>query len=91
MAVPMAVVLSMAQPAIDRVPEMTVFGAGVSMLTLGRTTAPPTVTVTLAEPVSGVGASVSLADTVMVCGPRLSGAVSSSKLKPTLGQPSRPG
>ena len=75
MALPMAVVLSRAQPVTKIVPETPVFDVGVSILTLGSALL-ETVTVTLAAPVSGVGSSLSVADIVMVCGPGLNGAVS---------------
>src|ERR1022692_2218130 len=65
MAVPIPVTLSMAQPLTKIVPETVAPATGVSMLTLGSQF--ETVTLTLAEPVSGV-ASVSVAQTVMVCG-----------------------
>src|SRR5205085_938440 len=51
---------------------------------------PETLTVTLAEPTSGVG-SVSVAETVIMRDPGLSAAVFNWKEKPTLGHPSRPG
>src|ERR1039458_10824733 len=63
MAVPMAEVLSIAQPTIDTVPETAAFGAGESILTLGGPLGAPleTVTVTLAEPTPGLGISLSVA------------------------------
>src|ERR1019366_9156180 len=63
MAVPIPLTLSMAQPLTKIVPETVAPATGVSMLTLG----PPfrTVTLTLAEPVSGIE-SVSVAQIVMV-------------------------
>jgi len=60
------------------------------MCTDGITTALPTVTVTLDEPVSG-GLAESVALTVMVCDPAASVAVFSEYVNPTMGQPGRPG
>ena len=77
MAVPIPVTLSMAQPLTKIVPETVAPATGVSMLTLGSQF--ETVTLTLAEPVSGV-ASVSVAQTVMVCGPLVRMSVSRLKL-----------
>ena len=54
----------MAQPETDIVPETVAPGAGASMCTDGITTGAVTVTVTLAEPVSG-GLAESVAVTVM--------------------------
>ena len=73
-------------------PEMVAPGIGESMWTDGITPAVPavTVTVTLAEPVSG-GLAESMAVTVMVCDPSVSAAVFREYVNPTLGQPGRPG
>src|SRR5438132_1153962 len=84
MAVPTAVALSIAQPATATVPDIAEPGAGASMCTVGGTL--ETVTVTVADPVSGA-ASVSVAETVMVCEPELNAAVSNWYENPTLGQP----
>ena len=80
----------MAQPATVTVPEIVVPEAGISMCTDGITTGAVTVTVTLAEPVSG-GLAESVAVTVMVCDPSVSAAVFREYVNPTLGQPGRPG
>jgi hypothetical protein len=65
-AVPTVEALSIAQPETVTVPETVAPGVGESMWTDGITTAePPTVTVTLDEPVSG-GLLESVAVTVMV-------------------------
>ena len=73
-AVPTVDALSMAQPESVTVPETVAPGAGASMWTDGITTALPTVTVTLDEPVSG-GLAESMAETVIVCDPAVSVAV----------------
>src|SRR5580704_7312612 len=88
--VPMPWALSIAQPASVTVPETVAFGVGVSMLTVGGPSAPVTVMLTLAEPVSGKR-SLSVAEIVMVWEPLVRVAVFSWYVKPTLGQPGRPG
>jgi hypothetical protein len=65
-AVPTVEALSMAQPATVAVPETVAPEAGISMCTDGIMAAPlPTMTVTVAEPVSG-GLAESVAVTVTV-------------------------
>jgi hypothetical protein len=71
-------------------PETVEPGAGASMCAVGITTGAVIVTVTLAEPVSGV-ALESVAVTVMVCDPVVSVVVFREYEYPTLGQPARPG
>ena len=70
-AVSIVEMLSRAHPLTVTTPFTTVPGAGVSMNTNGRPAG--TVMFTLAVPTSGVP-SVSVAETVIVCEPALSGA-----------------
>ena len=82
--------LSSAQPDTVTILETVAPGAGESITTVGGTTVPATLTVIVAEPLSGVP-SLSVAITVIVCDPGVNVDVFSAKLYPTLGQPGRPG
>jgi hypothetical protein len=87
-AVPTAVVLSMAHPATVTVPEMISPGEGTSMKTLGGVSI--TVIETPAKPISDVP-SLSVADTVIMWLPAVRDSVFSENVYPTLGHPGRPG